>query len=208
MRRLATTPRMAALLSSAGVFLVGIIILAGSAALRAVPGAKPMAPFADQNPQGTRVEPLVSSTGSVELASGPVSVTLSAPIQQGNKLASRLGSLAPEERIYLVLRDMATQEQPGVLYHIYLDLPAGSGAPAKDDPHYVGVLNFYNARAEASPGVFRSFEVTELLRNLQKQGLLSDQTTVTIIPSRSGALNTNAKPVIGRVELVVQSTPS
>jgi tyrosinase len=145
----------------------------------------------------------------MELAGGPVSVTLSPPpSQQGTKLASRLSSLAPAERIYLVLRDMATQDQPGVLYHIYLDLPAGSSAPAKDDPHYVGLLNFYNARAEGSPAVFRSFEVTDLLRNLQKQGLLSDQTTVTIIPSRGGALNANAKPVIGRIELVVQANPS
>lgn len=168
-----------------------------------------MVPPANQNPQGATVEPLVTSTGSVALAGGPVSVTLSAPpSQQGTNLASRLGSLAPGERIYLVLHDMATQEQPGVLYHIYLDLPAGTGAPAKDDPHYVGVLNFYNAQAEASPAVFRSFEVTDLLRNLQKQGLLSDQTTVTIIPSRGGVLNTNAKPVIGRVELAVQSGPS
>jgi hypothetical protein len=200
---------MAALLSSVGLFVVGIIILAGSGALRAAPGAKTMVPAGKQNPQGTKVEPLATATGPMELAGGPVSVTLSAPPgQQGTKLASRLSSLAQGERIYLVLREMAAQEQPGVLYHIYLDLPPGSSAPTKDDPHYVGVLNFYNARAEGSPGVFRSFEVTDLLRNLQKQGLLSDPITVTIIPSRGGVLNTNAKPVIGRIELVVQSSPS
>ena len=31
---------------------------------------------------------------------------------------------------------------------------------------------------------------------------------IPIIPSRGGALNVKAKPVIGRIELVVQSTPS
>lgn len=202
MKSLRTIPRTV-VLSVAGLLLT--IILVGSVILRAV-GVEPMTPTVNQNPQGTSVEPLAASLASTELAAGPVSVTLSPPPgQQETKLAARLSSLAPAERVYLVLREMATQQQPGVLYHIYLDLPAGSSAPAKDDPHYVGVLNFYNARPEGSPGFFRSFEVTDLLRNLQKQGLLSDQTTVTIIPSRGGVLNASAKPVIGRIELVVQT---
>lgn len=208
MRKVTTISRMATFLSSAGLLALATILVV-SVTLHAMPRTEPMIPPANQNPQGTRVEPLATSLASTELGAGPVSVTLSPPpSQQGTKLAARLSSLAPGERIYLVLRDMTTQQQPGVLYHIYLDLPAGNRAPAKDDPHYVGVLNFYNARAESSPAVFRSFEVTDFLRNLQKQGLLSDQTTVTIIPSPGGAVNASAKPVIGQIELVVQAGPS
>jgi hypothetical protein len=209
MNSLRTKPRMTAFLSSACLFVFFLaIIMVGSATLRAG-GVEAMVPSVNQNPQGARVEPLAASVASTELAGGPVSVTLSPPpSQQGTNLVSRLNSLATGERIYLVLRDLATQQQPGVLYHVYLDLPAGNSAPAKDDPHFVGVVNFYNARAEGSPGFFRSFDVTDQLRNLQKQGLLSDQTTVTIIPSRGGVLNTSAKPVIGRIELVVQANPS
>jgi hypothetical protein len=183
------------------------IVLAVGATLFLVSGAEGMISLGNQ--QGAGAEALAVSTSSTELAAGPVSVTLSSPSgQQGTNLASRLGSLAQGEHIYLVLREMTTQQQPGVLYHIYLDLPAGTTTPGKDDPHFVGVLNFYNARSEASPDLFRSFDVTDLLRNLQKQGLLSDQTTVTIIPSPSGPANASAKPVIGRIEVVVQANPT
>ena len=130
-----------------------------------------------------------------------------ATAEQGSGLGSRLQSLGRDENIYLVVKDLATQEQPGVVFDIYLDLPPGS-APAKDSANFVGTINFYAAARPsgpegAPPSGFRSFNVTSLLQNLQKQNQLSDPTVVTVIP-RSGRANPNAKPVIGKIELVTQ----
>ncbi len=112
-----------------------------------------------------------------------------------------------KQRIYLVLRDLRAAEQPGVLYRLYLNLPPDS-QPEKDDPHYVGSLNFYSAVPPESNssgpegGLFRSYDLTTLLRNLQQREPLGDRTTITIIPSRVPA--TNAKASIGRIEIVEQ----
>lgn len=139
---------------------------------------------------------------------GPVRVELSPASEEKKSLSAYL---ARGEHIYLLLKNLATQEQPGVVYQVYLDLPAGS-VPAKDDPHYAGTINFYAAARrtgpEASaPSGFRSFDVSDVLRGLQKQNLLTDNTSVTIIPA-TGKTNPNARPVIGRIELVTQSPPT
>jgi tyrosinase len=159
-------------------------------------------------PQSAKVEPIAAASGPVELAGGSATAELMpASTEQGRKLGARLGSLASNERIFLVLRDLVTQEQPGVVYQVFLDLPAGS-TPGKDDPRYVGVTNFYGAAKAQGPeasssSAFRSFDVTDVLRNLQRQNQLADRVTVTIVPA--GAVpNAVAKPVIGKIELVVQ----
>jgi len=162
-----------------------------------------------QGSQNAKVE-LMAAAKTVELAGKQTTVELQ-PVPAANNLFSRLNSLRPGERIYLVLRDLATQEQPGVVYKIYLNLPAGS-VPAKDDPHFAGVINFYGAArprgAESSqPSGFRSFDVTDLLQNLQKHNLLTGRISVTIIPAVAARANVNAKPVIGRIELGAQVNP-
>jgi len=91
---------------------------------------------------------------------------------------------------------------------LYIDLPS-EARPIRTDPHYVGALNFYNAAEagrfdapnEKSP-MFVSYDITRVLRNLRAQKLLSDQTTLTIIPSGTPALQSD--PRIGRIEIVEQ----
>jgi len=154
---------------------------------------------------------IATAAGPVELSARPVRVTLTftaSTSQPSASFASQLAALRSDQEIYLVLKDVRVAEQPGVLYHLYLDLPAGADARAQE-AHYIGNLNFYNAvapgssEAETSKGsIFRSYEISGLARNLQARRLLSEATSLTILPA--GAPASEAKPVIGRIELVKQ----
>ena len=148
--------------------------------------------------------------GPVSLGSGSARVPLEPVTESSTKpgtLAARLGTLARGRHIYLVVRDLRVVGQPGVLFRLYLDLPSDA-KPIRTDPHYVGALNFYNA---AEPGrfdaneknpMFVSYDITRILRNLRAQKLLTDQTSLTIIPSGSPAIHSD--PSIGRIEIVEQ----
>lgn len=148
--------------------------------------------------------------GPVSLGSDSARVTLE-PVAESSTaprtLAARVGTLARGRHIYLVVRDLQVVGQPGVLFRLYIDLPS-EAKPIRTDPHYVGSLNFYNA---AEPGrfdpneknpMFVSYDITRVLRNLRAQKLLSDQTTLTIIPSGTPAAQ--SAPRIGRIEIVEQ----
>ena len=149
--------------------------------------------------------------GPVSLGSGSARVTLEPVAESSTEqrtLAARIGTLARGRHIYLVVRDLRVVGQPGVLFRLYLDLPSDA-KPVRTDPHYVGALNFYNA---AEPGrfdvpneknpMFVSYDITRVLRNLRAQKLLTDQTTLTIIPSGTPAIQSD--PRIGRIEIVEQ----
>jgi tyrosinase len=142
----------------------------------------------------------IAGAGPVALGSEATEVVLDT-----KNLASRVQALASNRHIYLVLREPRAEVQPDTLYHIYLALPHGT-KPEKGGPYDVGTLNFYNAvpleGGATASGQFRSFDVTGLLKNLQQRNALSDQTTVTIVPS--GFPAAGAKPSIGRVEIVEQ----
>ena len=148
------------------------------------------------------------SSARVIATAGPIELET---VPQGVSLAASLGkALGPDRHVFLVLRDLRATEQPGVLYHLYLDLPPGA-TPEQDDPRYIGTFNFYDAipidtgegkkTATPSSGFF-SFDISETARALRGRGMLSERTTVTI---RAGGTPTpGAKPVIGRMELVLQ----
>lgn len=160
---------------------------------------------ADQK-AGGRTEMNVVATaaaGPVELGATPVRVPL-VPTAKGKPLASLVNALSPGQHLYLVLRSLRVGEQPGVLYHLDLGLPAGA-TPGKDESLHVGVLNFYNASMPGTPDnptIFQSYDVTAAARALQKRGMLSDGFAVTIYPVGSPAAGSKAS--IGRVELAVQ----
>src|SRR5262249_53469355 len=93
--------------------------------------------------------------------------------------------------------------QPGVLYHVFLDLPEGMNLREAQD-HRVGVINFFDATAhgeEKAPvegkGRSRSFDITQLAKKMQTRKALSEKPAVTIAPS--GEPVSDAKPVIGKI---------
>jgi hypothetical protein len=154
---------------------------------------------------------IAAAVGPISLGSGAtrfILVPAKGTKAEEPAFASRLSALPPGRHIYLVLRNLSAPEPPGVLYHVYLDLPEGA-QPGKADPHHVGALNFFQAGRltdsgahVATPSEFRSFDVTAAGKTLQSRGLLGDPTTVTIIPGTPPS--SEVKPTIGQIELVEQ----
>jgi tyrosinase len=107
-------------------------------------------------------------------------------------------------RVFLQLRNFRADAPPGVLYHVYLSLP--EGARGRDATrHYVGPLSFFDAvpgRAHAQHfrGKSTSFDVTDIVRRLRREGLFSGTPSVTIAPA--GAPPEAARPLIGEIRLV------
>jgi hypothetical protein len=141
------------------------------------------------------------SAGEIVLGDKPVRVVLDPPpTAAGTSVASRLGETARDRRVYLVVSGLRAREQPGVLYHVYLDPPSGT-----DDRQYVGTINFFNAvtlpgAAGSAPSPTFSFDITDQVRALQLRQRLADPLAVTVVPS--GAPARNAQAVIGEIALV------
>lgn len=121
-------------------------------------------------------------------------------------LDNHVRALPRGRRLYLVLKNFRAAQPPGVLYHLYLDLPENA-APRKNDAHHVGILNFFGVTAlpdSARPQekAFRSYEITALAKRLHVQKLVSEPSTITIISSTTPA--EDAQATIGRIEIVEQ----
>jgi hypothetical protein len=147
------------------------------------------------NAQSTEV---LARAGAVALGRGPVEVALEAP---EGPLDARVAALGADRKLFLVLRDIRTTEQPGVLYRIYLGLPRGA-QPVPDGFHAVGALNLFNASPAPDPARFYSYEVTDLVKALRDRRSLSQPVTVTIAPTAPP--DAQAHPVIGEISLVAQ----
>jgi tyrosinase len=147
----------------------------------------------------------------IKLGDGPTKVTLE-PLaaKEGDKampFAERIKVLPKDKHIHLLVKDLHADAQPGVLYHMYLELPEG----AKDDkaaPHLVGTVNFFGAvkhgeghdQKAALPAY--EFDITDLARGLLAKNALTASPILTIVPAGTPAEKANA--VIGEVTVVEQ----
>jgi len=133
------------------------------------------------------------------LTGSPVRVQL----KLSNEPAARTNLLSkmtvpPPKRHYLVLTGLEANAQPGVLYHVYLGAAEG-GTPKPDDPHKVGIINFFDAvpiEGAHTHDVSFTFDVTDALPRLK----LADEPVVTIAPANQP--DAEAKPFVGSVALV------
>ncbi len=153
-------------------------------------------------------ESVIVMRGRADLGTGPTRVALE-PAGTGTPrlMRERTKALAPNRRIYLIVRQLKAEAAPGVLYNVYFDLPEGSPAAGRN-PHHVGTINFFDAapheghRPEERAGKFISFDVTEVARDLQGRQLLAERPVVTIAPV--GRPAAAAKPAIGELALAEQ----
>jgi hypothetical protein len=142
---------------------------------------------------------------------GPTKVTLeSLEVQKGVKAMAfheRNKALPKEKHVYLIAKNLQADAQPGVLYHLYLELPEG----AKDEkamPHFIGTVNFFHAVAHGGahdkkmPDEFYKFDVTDVAKTLLAKDLLTASPTLTIVPAGTPA--DKANPVIGEVTVIEQ----
>lgn len=137
----------------------------------------------------------------IAVGSAPVAVRLE-PLPSVGTFAARVSALS-NRRIYLVVRDLKVAAQPGVLYDVYMNLPAGA-SPAAASGFRVGVFNFFNAmhysHAAGSAPKFLSFDITDTARKLSTRGQLNEKPVITIAPVGKPAAD--AKTVIGQITLV------
>jgi hypothetical protein len=147
----------------------------------------------------------IAPEGGIKLGAGPIQVTLRPPAVTESTsipLTNRVKALKRGKRLYLVLKNLQANTQPGVLYNIYCDLPANA--------HKVGTINFFDAvghdghnNTSPSPNDKSvSFDITQVAKKLRATGLLKDKPVLTIAPS--GQPDANAQPVIGEIQLVEQ----
>ena len=77
----------------------------------------------------------------IALGANPVSVTLEPlPDPDGTKpysLTARVKTSVAGRRFYLIVKDLRAEAQPGVLYHLYLELPSGAARDAASTPSTV-----------------------------------------------------------------------
>jgi hypothetical protein len=146
------------------------------------------------------------------LEGAQVSVTLEPQPEREGAVALGIPAcvhrLESSHHLYLVARGLRADAPQGVLYNLYLDLPAN---PTREQlkTHKVGVLNFFDAvgRGKTEKGkdadpVTPNFDVTEVLKALESKGLLKEKPTLTIIPA--GKPVASANPVIAGISLVEQ----
>jgi tyrosinase len=148
---------------------------------------------------------LVASAGGggIALGGAPIRVHL-ATTREDVSFADEIEALGDEKKLYLVVNNYRAEAQPGVLYHVYLDLPSGPSDQHREG-HYVGTISFFNAVPHAGhqmTGKRRSFDVTDVVQRLRSEGRAGTTPSVTIVPA--GRPASEARPVIGDISLVGQ----
>jgi tyrosinase len=154
-----------------------------------------------------------SQAGPIALGAAPVRVNVqaapspAAAAPGAAPLAARLSALPENRRLYLVISNIKADAPPETVYRVYLDLPEGTAPSDPINSNYVGSFNFFDAiphgedhSQHSSKPV--SFDITNVVSNLEAGGLLKADHTVTIVPSSEPAAD--AKPVVGDISFVEQ----
>ena len=149
------------------------------------------------------VHAIAAPTGGIGLGANAIKVNLQVRPRPSGEAFDQSG---PPRRLFLVLKDYRSNVEPGVVYHVYLDLPPGTAGKAAER-HYVGPLSFFDAvplagHTTSFVGRTARFDVTDLAERLRGSGHLRDAPSVTIAPEGEPAAS--AKPVIGEISLVEQ----
>jgi len=182
--------------------------------------SKPCAPTISQKMFQMRAK--TQAAASIRLGSTPVQVTLDLSAQANKSapanFATTLKAMKSQSRIYLIVRNLSADAQPGIPYDIYLDLPADIPIE-KRDVHLVGSIHFFDAVNHGTGGAahggmnmpqgvsnksnkFFSFDITNIAKNLERNKLLNAKPVLTIAPA--GQPVESANPLIGEITVVEQ----
>jgi tyrosinase len=173
--------------------------------LETVPAPPPAAAIVAQTASSSGKPETVAAAQKVVLGARAKRVTLTTANGRLGSFDQRVRYLRPGRRLYLVLQDLFAHAPPGVVYDVYLNLPAGAGA-REAVRHWVGDLNFFDAvghqhHASGEPD-FVSYDITDVAQALLVKRRLGPQAIVAIVPS--GSPVASARPQIGRVSIVEQ----
>jgi tyrosinase len=170
-----------------------------------------MAAKSTADARNVRVERIAKAPEPVELGSTATRVTL-LPVAGSRNTGPVLGMdpAHPDKRTFLVIKDLHTWAQPGVLFHVYVSPTRGGSL---NNASYAGAINFFDAQfhdhghgamGDALGENLNSFDITAVLRNIARSGNQSAQQAllVTIVPGGKPA--SDAKPLVGSIELTRQ----
>jgi hypothetical protein len=191
-----------------GAALLATLVAPGLLAASCARASPPMAPSPDGEPErhgdgDTSSQPAPSAMSLLAVSDGPHLLAEKATrvvlaTGAAGLVAADLSDLR-DRRLHLVLRDLAADRPPGVLYHLYLDLAEGE-EPRDDDPRYVGDLNFFGVETGGATAEVRSYDVTPLAGRLAAAAREGRPLAVTFRSADRAA----AAPRIGRVELLLR----
>ncbi len=162
--------------------------------------AEPMA-VASAEPAAARAIENAATTGearSVTLGAEATTVELALPRPPQAMVEALAASRGQAPRVFLVLRDLRIDAQPGVLYSVFLERP--DAETGENTPVLVGVINFFNAlpkdlQAAGDGEHFFSFDVTDIAVEIARQGEATPQVTIAPTGTPAG----EAAPVVGEV---------
>ena len=124
---------------------------------------------------------------------------------------------APDHPIILRLEDVTFDEQPGIYYEVYLNLPEDEEDPEFHNGHYVGNLGFFAKlprdveEEHATATVSQVFDISGVVKSLAgAKGWDRDRLTVTLVPrgledarGHPREVKADAKIRVGRITLAV-----
>jgi tyrosinase len=116
-----------------------------------------------------------ASDTSVRLVGGPASVALQVDPQAHEAALAATGATAPQ-RILLSVEDIEAEQNPGTVYGIYVNLPAGASADVAES-HHAGNVSFFGVERARNPrgdehahGLRVVQDITELTQSLAAEG--------------------------------------
>ncbi len=113
--------------------------LSAVALVAAVVGAPAAAPG-----EAPMTMPAHTPDGSGPVALGPDGARITLRTPPAGETAARPAGSEPPAAIGLVLEGVRADNPPGVVYGVWLNLPAGAPATV-ESPHHVGTLSFFDA---------------------------------------------------------------
>jgi hypothetical protein len=147
---------------------------------------------------------IAKARGPVALKPEGVRVALEPATSEARKisLAAQIAKLRNNRRLYLVIRDLRAENPPESIYQVYLNLPSDNKID-RDKTNSVGSINFYASQSGATRSdFFFSYDITDTLKTLLAQKLLTEPLTVTIIPAGEPAVG--SVPTVGQIQLIEQ----
>src|SRR5215471_1393868 len=162
-------------------------------------------PVAVAHPTPLQIHEVAEVPLSAQVAHLPLTPS-KLPIAQ-QAFTAHVANLAPEKSIFLVIKKLRADAHPGVVFQVFLDVPSGKSF-REAGAHQVGTINFFDAAGheggggEQASSKFFSFDITDVVKGLQRNRLLQDKPVVTIAPAGTPA--EGAKPVVGEISIVEQ----
>jgi len=160
---------------------------------------------------------LVGATDEpIELTGGTSKVAF--PVNPASGPASRRVDGDHPERVYLTVEGIEGEDDPGVTYAVYVNLPDDDDPDEDPESFYAGNVSFFGIELvgavdndPAGHGLRRSFDITDLVEDLREEDNWDPgEMTVTFTPLRRGRSDTGARqgagpPVkVGRIGLYFQ----